>query len=115
MKIDYKEKLEKLKDMFKDEDPSAIETINQWEEQVQRLTQTEQFFQFEATRELYKSLKERAKTHMKYRLQKGRTTEDMSLSDAKQSEIEWVLSLFNPNYEQELATLDSLMDAEITN
>lgn len=109
------EKITVLRQKFFGEDPSAIATINEWEARIQRLSQDDDFFQMQATQEIYKALKERAKEHMRYRLQKGRTPEEMTISDNKQGEIEWILSLFNPDFEQELATLDSLMDAEITN
>lgn len=100
--------------MFTGQDPTALSTISEWERRIQKLSQDQAFFQTEAAQEIYKALRERAKSHMKYRLAKGRTPEEMVISDHQQTEIEWVLSLFNPNYEQELDTIDRLMDAEIT-
>ena len=109
----FLEKIDKLKKLFKNEDPSAIATIQEWEKRVQKLSQDQEFFNFESTQNLYKALKERVKFHMKSRLQKGQTPERLKTADDKQTEIEWVLSLFNPNYEQELESLDRMMDTEL--
>lgn len=114
MDVGYLEKIGKLRKMFFGEDPSALATIDAWGKRIQKLAQDEAFFQTEAAQEIYKALKERAKLHMKSRLQKGQTPEGLKSADDKQAEVEWVLSLFNPNYEQELESLDKLMDAEIT-
>lgn len=114
MDVGFKEKINKLRELFKNEHPTALATINEWDRRIQKLAQDESFFATEAAQEIYKALKDRAKSHMRARLQKGQTPEGLKSADDKQVEIEWVLSLFNPNYEQELESLDRLMDAEIT-
>ena len=109
------EKLKQLKSNFSGEDshPDALRQIAEWEKRVQELSRDQEYFNQEATQEVYKILKNRVKTHMLDRLQKGRTPEDNLLSDAKEMECRWMLSLFNNSYETELSSLESLIDSEL--
>lgn len=113
--IAISEKLSKLKTMFSGEDahPDALLQIEEWEKRVQVLSRDQEYFNQEATQEVYKILKNRVKTHMLDRLQKGRTPEENLLSDAKESECRWMLSLFNTGYETELTSLEALIDQEL--
>lgn len=109
------EKLRELKERFSGPDAhaDAMRQIQEWEARVQKLSSDQEFFNHAATQELYGLLKERIKTHIRSRLQKGKTPEDFKMADARQEEIKWVLGLFNPNYESELASLESLIDGEL--
>lgn len=107
------EKIKRLKQSFADGDDSAKQQINDWEKRIQVLSRMQDFMQNEAAQELIKILKDRIKGHMKYRLQKGLTDGDRVLSDAREAECRWMLSLFNPGYESELETLESILDAEL--
>ena len=107
------EKLRELKNRYVNEHPDALRQIEEWENRVQKLSRDQDYFNQEATQELYKLLKNRIKTHMTARLQKGRTPEDNRISDAQETECRWLLSMFNPNYENELATLEELINSEI--
>lgn len=107
------EKIKKLKDAFSDGDESARQQIAEWEKRIQVLSRMQDFMQNEAAQELIKILKSRIKGHMKYRLQAGLTDASRVLSDAKEAECRWMLSLFSPGYESELESLESILDAEL--
>ena len=79
------EKLRELKNRYLNEHPDALRQIEEWENRVQKLSRDQDYFNQEATQELYKLLKNRIKTHMTARLQKGRTPEDNRISDAQET------------------------------
>ena len=107
------EKLKELKNRYINEHPDAIRQIEEWEKRVQKLSRDQEYFNQEPTQELYKILKNRIKTHIVSRLQKGRTPEDNRISDAQETECRWMLSMFNADYEKELTTLEELINNEI--
>lgn len=107
------EKVRKLKAQFIDGDDGAKQMIAEWEKRIQVLSRTQDFMQNEAAQEMIKILKGRIKDHMKYRLRGGLSDADRILSDAKEGECRWMLSLFNPSYEGELESLESILDAEL--
>lgn len=113
--IGIREKLAKLKTLYAgpDSHDDARQQIADWEARIQKLSRDQEFFNHASTQEIYKILKERVKTHIKSRLQKGMTPESMRLADAKQEECQWMLSLFNVDYEKELASLESMIDQEL--
>lgn len=113
--LGLKEKLEKLKKLYSGPDAheDARKQIADWEERIRKLSRDQEFFNHASTQEIYAILKDRVKTHIKSRLGKGLTLEDMRLADARQSECEWMLSLFNVDYEKELVSLESMIDAEL--
>lgn len=111
--VSFLEKLGKLKELFKDGDEGAKSQISDWEKRIQTLSRTKDFMNNEAAQEMVRILKDRVKGYMKYRLQKGLSDLDRNLSDVKEAECRWMLSLFNPGYEGELDTLESILDAEL--
>lgn len=113
--ISFFERIKQLKDRFIGEHPDALQQIAEWEKRIQKLSQEQEFFQFPVTQEMYALLRQRCKDHIIGRFKKGLKDADRAVLDARQAEIEWVLSLFNPNYSDELQTLDQLLDEEITN
>jgi hypothetical protein len=107
------EKIKALKERYAGEHPDALRQLEEWEKRVQKLSRDQEYFNQEATQELYKILKNRVKTHIIARLQKGRTPTDNLISDAQETECRWLLSMFNAGYEQEIATLEDLINNEI--
>lgn len=108
------EKVRKLKERFSGPDAheDARRQIADWEARIRQLSQAEEFFNFPATQEIYKALKERARSHMRGRLVKGMSPESMRVSDAQEEECRWMLSLFNVSYGTELESLESLISQE---
>lgn len=107
------EKIKKLKDRFKGEDPSAIQQIDEWEKRLRQLAATRQFMESEAAQIVYKALKDRVKDNIKYRLKSGLSDAERRESEAKEAECRWMLNLFNPSYESEIESLESIIDSEL--
>lgn len=113
--IGIREKLAKLKALYAGPDAhdNARQQIADWEARIQKLSRDQEFFNHASTQEIYKILKERVKTHIKSRLQKGSTPESLKIADAKEEECRWMLGLFNVDYEKELESLESIIDQEL--
>lgn len=113
--LGIREKLTKLKTLYAGPDAheDARKQIADWEKRIQELSRDQEFFNHPSTQEIYKILKERVKTHIRSRLQKGSTLESLKIADAKQEECQWMLGLFNIDYEKEIASLESMIDQEL--
>lgn len=110
--VGIREKLKKLRDKFVGEHPDALSQINAWENRAEELSRIQEFRENLVAQEIYKKLKDGVKDQMRYRIQPGRTNEAMTVSDAQEKTLRWVLDMFNPGYEQELETLEKIIDAE---
>ena len=107
------EKINKLKSLFIEGDDSAKKQITEWENKIRELSLAQDFMSNEVSQELFSAIKNRVKGHMKYRLQTGRTPDELRMSDEREKECRWLLSLFKTGYEHELETLEQLIDNEM--
>lgn len=106
-------KISQLKAKFIDSDDSTKQQIADWEKQIQELSLKEGFMGSPVTQEASKLLKLKIKKEMLYRLGQGITDKDRQLSDRAEKELRFALGLFNLKYEQELETLERLIDSEL--
>ena len=113
--VGIKEKIWQLKARFRgdDVDPSAIRQIAEWEKRIQELSLKDDFMQSPVAQEAAKILRLKIKKEMIYRLQPGLKEQDRLLSDRAEKELRFALGLFSLNYEQELESLETLIDQEL--
>ncbi len=109
------DKLSRLKSIFSgnDVDEGAKKQIAEWESRIQTLSKSQDFFNNEVSQMIYKSVKDRIKSHILFRIGKGRTPDELRISDAKEEECRWLLGLFNSDYQKELESLDEIISAEL--
>lgn len=106
-------KLNKLKERFFDGDESARVQIDEWEKRVQELSLKESFMESPVSKEASAFLRAKIKGEMTYRLKRGIKEQDRALSDAREESLRFALGLFDLSYEQELETMETLIDAEL--
>jgi hypothetical protein len=107
--IRFKEKIQQLRQRFFDAEPQAISQINQWEQDIQRLSQISDFVNLAPVQVINRLVRERIKGIMIEKATKG--TNDVL--DSREKELRYILELFNPHYEQELSSIEHLIDNEL--
>lgn len=107
------EKLTALKNKYLGEHPDALKQIREWEERVQTLARQKELLENDSVRKIYDDLKKGVKDEMRFRIQKGRTSDELEVSSGKQESLEWALGMFNLDYQAELDTIESLIDQEL--
>ena len=107
--VKFREKLQQLKARFVDGDESAIQQINQWEADIQRLSQVSDFVQQPAVQHIQMVLKDRLKAIIVEKMKEGRSDK----LDAREVELRYILGLFMPRYESELQSIESIIDQEL--
>lgn len=108
--LSYKEKVQRLRDKFKD-DPENMEVILEWEKRLKGISDVDDFMALEATKAIVSSLK--ARLVAIYRDKAVRTEwtpEDLKLANERIKEIQHIMGLFAPSFEDELNHLSQEMD-----
>ena len=103
------EKINALKEKFFDAEDDVQSQIKMWENEITKLSLASDFVQQPITQNIVTLLRDRLKSILIERATKGHT----DILDAREKEIRYILSLFCPKYEQELGSLEQIIDNEL--
>lgn len=114
MDIALEEDINKLKESFKDEDPSSLKQIEQWEADIIKLRDSEKFSQFSTTQAIVAALSKRLKDVVRIRAIGKIDHVEMKAYDARREELKIILNLLCPGFENELQEIHRQIVEELS-
>lgn len=108
--VSYNERVQALKKKF-EADPENLEVVLEWEKKLHGLSSVDDFMKLEPTRAIVKSLKERLLEVYKDKAYKTDwTPEDLRCANARIKELQHIIAVFMPSFEDELNYLSQELE-----
>lgn len=108
------DKINELRKRFIDGDQEAVNTIEKWARDAERLERMRAYFELPESKEIVGHIK----TKMKMAIKKKAWSRDLDMKEAVRAEatwdeLRWVLSLFGHDTDRDLSELEEIINREL--